>query len=69
MIRKAMIMLLLLGVVMAPNIVGCASGPEFPAGITGMVFEDANSNGIQVKLIKMGEPNCVPCSADCLTIG
>ena len=47
MIRKAMIMLLLLGVAVLPNIVGCASGPEFPAGITGTVFEDANSNGIQ----------------------
>jgi Icc protein len=47
MIRKAMIMLLLLGVAVLPNIVGCASGPEFPDGITGTVFEDANSNGIQ----------------------
>ena len=47
MIRKAMIALLLLGVAMVPNIVGCASGPEFPDGITGTVFEDANSNGIQ----------------------
>ena len=47
MIRKAMIMLLLLGVAVLPNIVGCASGPEFPAGIAGTVFEDANSNGIQ----------------------
>jgi hypothetical protein len=40
-------MLLLLGVAVLPNIVGCASGPEFPDGITGTVFEDANSNGIQ----------------------
>jgi Icc protein len=47
MIRKAMIMLLLLGVAVLPNIVGCASGPEFPDGITGTVFEDANFNGIQ----------------------
>jgi hypothetical protein len=54
MIQKALIMFLPLGVTVLPNIVGCASGPEFPTGITGTVFEDANSNGIQVKLINMG---------------
>ena len=47
MIRKAMIALLLLGVAVMANATGCASGPEFPDGITGLVFEDANANGVQ----------------------
>jgi len=47
MIRKVLIVLLLLGVAVLPSIVGCASGPEFPGGITGIVFEDANANGIR----------------------
>ncbi len=47
MIRKAMIALLLLGVAVMANANGCASGPEFPDGITGLVFEDTNANGVQ----------------------
>jgi len=47
MIRKAMIALLLLGVVVMASATDCASGPEFPDGITGLVFEDANANGVQ----------------------
>ena len=47
MIRKALAVLLLVGLLALPNMVGCSSGPEFPDGIFGTVFEDANSNGIQ----------------------
>lgn len=40
-------MLLLVGLLALPNMVGCSSGPEFPDGIFGTVYEDANANGIQ----------------------
>ncbi len=45
--RKALAVLLLVGLLALPNVVGCSSGPEFSNGITGTVFEDANANGIQ----------------------
>ncbi len=47
MIRKALAILLLTGLLALPNMVGCSSGPEFPDGIFGTVFEDANTNGVQ----------------------
>ncbi|MBN2099913.1 MAG: metallophosphoesterase [Dehalococcoidia bacterium] len=47
MIRKALAILLLAGLLAIPNMVGCSSGTEFPDGITGIVFEDANANGVQ----------------------
>lgn len=47
MIRKALAILLLTGLLALPNTVGCSSGPEFPDGIFGTVFEDANTNGVQ----------------------
>jgi Icc protein len=47
MIRKVLAILLLAGLLAIPNMVGCSSGPEFPDGITGIVFEDANANGVQ----------------------
>ena len=50
-LRYAVILLLLL-VLIVPTVSGCASGPEFPEGISGTVFEDLNSNGIKDE----GEP-------------
>jgi hypothetical protein len=47
MMRKALPFLLIIGVLALPNMVGCSSGPEFPDGIFGTVFEDVNANGIQ----------------------
>ena len=47
MIRKAIAVLLLVGLLALPNMVGCSSGPEFPDGTFGTVFEDVNSNSIQ----------------------
>jgi len=47
MIRQALAVLLIIGLLALPNLVGCSSGPEFPDGIFGTVFEDANANGIQ----------------------
>src|SRR5512136_688865 len=46
MIRKSLLMLLV-AVLALPNMIGCSSGPEFPDGLFGTVFEDANANGIQ----------------------
>lgn len=46
MIRKALAVLLLIGILALPNAVGCSSGPEFPDGIFGTIFEDANANGV-----------------------
>ena len=50
-LRYAAILLILL-VLIVPTVSGCASGPEFPEGISGTVFEDLNSNGIKDE----GEP-------------
>jgi Icc protein len=47
MIRKALAVLLLVGLLALPNMVGCSSGPEFPDGIFGTVYKDANANGVQ----------------------
>jgi Icc protein len=47
MIRKALAVLLLIGLLALPNMVGCSSGPEFPDGIFGTVYNDANANGVQ----------------------
>ena len=47
MIRQALAVLLIIGLLALPNLVGCSSGPEFADGIFGTVFEDANANGIQ----------------------
>ena len=38
MMRKALAVLLLVGLLALPNMVGCSSGPEFPNGISGTVF-------------------------------
>lgn len=45
--RRALAVLLLIGLLALPNMVGCSSGAEFPDGLFGTVFEDANANGIQ----------------------
>lgn len=47
MIRRMTTVLLALALLALPSIVGCSSGPEFPDGLFGKVFEDANSNGAQ----------------------
>ncbi len=47
MFRKALVVLVIVGLLMLPDMVGCASGPEFPDGIFGTVFEDTNANGVQ----------------------
>jgi len=47
MMRKALAVLLLIGLLALPNVVGCSSGPEFPDGLFGTVFEDTNANGVQ----------------------
>ena len=52
MIRKTLAILLLIGLLALPNVVGCSSGPEFPDGIFGTVFEDANANVILKNLEK-----------------
>jgi hypothetical protein len=38
---------LILVALIAPLLAGCSSGPEFPEGITGVVFEDTNGNGLR----------------------
>ena len=47
MIRKALVVLVIVGLLVLPNIYGCASGPEFPNGVFGVVFEDTNGNQVR----------------------
>lgn len=54
-LRYAAILLILLALIV-PTVSGCASGPEFPQGISGTVFEDLNGNGIKDEG-ELGVPN------------
>ncbi|MDM7999381.1 MAG: metallophosphoesterase [Dehalococcoidia bacterium] len=47
MIKKALLLLLLVAIAAMPGASACSSGLEFPNGISGTVFDDANANGIR----------------------